>query len=41
MSSAPIDFYGALIIDSMQINAGLRVHRDLAVTGLSGQCRLP
>lgn len=41
MSSAPIEYYGALIVDSMQINAGLRVHRDLAVTGLSGQCRLP
>lgn len=41
MSSAPIDLYGALIVDSLQTNAGLRVHRDRAVSGLAGQCRLP
>lgn len=39
MSSTPLDVYGAMVIDSAQINASLRVHRDLALERLVGGCR--
>jgi hypothetical protein len=41
MSSTPLDLYGGMVVDSLQVNAGLRVHRDLAIGRLAGRCREP
>lgn len=39
MSSQQIDVYGAMVLDTAQINAALRIHRDLAIEHLGGGCR--
>ncbi|MBL9003168.1 MAG: hypothetical protein JNJ46_02915 [Myxococcales bacterium] len=41
MSSTPMDVYGAVVVDSLQINTSLRVHRDLSLQRLGGGCRTP
>ncbi len=39
--SAPLDFYGGLIVDSLSINSALRVHYDQQILGVSGSCPAP
>lgn len=39
--SAPLDFYGGLIVDSLSINSMLKVHYDPQILNVSGSCPTP
>ena len=36
--SAPLDVYGAVIIDKVTVNAGLRLHNDQQIRAIAGSC---
>ena len=41
LTSAPLDVYGAMIAESVSVNAALRLHYDPQVRALSGSCGPP
>jgi hypothetical protein len=38
VSSAPLEVFGALLVDHLVVDAGLGVHRDRAISALGATC---